>query len=140
MAIKFHYEGGFKLQTESDYVYWLNRVITSEERKLISLDYVFCDDEYLAKLNVDFLGHDTYTDIITFDYSEAGNIQGDIFISYERVEENAETLGVAFEEELRRVMVHGILHLVGYDDKTEEQRSLMRNKEDQKINMFHVEH
>ncbi|MEM1338723.1 MAG: rRNA maturation RNase YbeY [Bacteroidota bacterium] len=140
MAIEFHYEGEFKLESERKYIYWLNRVLESEGKAAGILSYVFCDDEYLAQVNLKYLGHDAYTDIITFDYSENDEIVGDIFVSYQRVAENADTFEVAFVEELRRVMVHGVLHLVGYDDKNKQQQSVMRRKEEEKMKMFHVEH
>jgi rRNA maturation RNase YbeY len=104
------------------------------------LDYIFCDDEYLLKINQDYLDHDTYTDIITFPYGDLNVIAGDIFISVERVKENAVNFRVDFELELKRVMAHGVLHLLGYGDKSEEEVLQMRLKEDEKIKLFHVEH
>ncbi len=139
MAINFHYEDDFKLQPEKEYAHWLDRVILSEGISSMVLDYVFCNDEYLAEINLKYLGHDTYTDIVTFDYSDGGELRGDIFISYQRVQDNAERFGVSFEEELRRVMAHGVLHLVGDNDKTTEEKEEMRAKENEKIAMFHVE-
>ena len=91
---------------------------------------MFCDDNYLHKLNVDFLQHDTLTDIISFDYSVGKELHGDIFISIERVKDNAQDLGVDFETELHRVMIHGILHYCGYKDKSKEDKMVMRQKED----------
>jgi rRNA maturation RNase YbeY len=107
--------------------------------KLEEINYIFCDDEYMLKLNVEFLDHDTYTDIITFNNNVGRILEGDIFISTERVKDNSETFGVIFEEELRRVLSHGILHLCGYNDKTEEESSIMRDKEEEKMKLFHVE-
>src|SRR5690606_18692821 len=107
-------------------------VIASEEKKLEEICYIFCDDEYLLNLNEEFLQHDTYTDIITFDYSVGKILQGDIYISTERVKENSDEFNVSFEEELRRVIIHGVLHLCGYKDKTKEQSLLMRQKEEEK--------
>ena len=104
-----------------------------------AINYVFCDDKYLLKINQHFLNHDTYTDIISFDNSMGNELHGDIFISTERVRENAIIFEVSFEEELRRVLVHGVLHLCGYKDKTKEESDLMRSKEDEKLAMFHVE-
>ncbi len=137
--IEFHYESDFQLTSEPDYSDWINRVVESEQRNLGDLVYVFCDDEYLLNMNQKYLMHDTYTDIITFDYGEGSVISGDIFISTDRVWENALKFEATFEEELRRVMVHGVLHLVGYVDKSKDDKLLMRKKEEQKIKMFHVE-
>ena len=110
-------------------VVWILNVISSEGFKLEEVNYVFCDDEYLHKLNVEFLNHDTLTDIISFDYSVGKIIQGDIFISIERVLDNAKDFGVSFNEELNRVLVHGILHYCGFKDKTEVEAKTMRSKE-----------
>ena len=139
MAISFHYEGDFKLHLEKEYIHWLDRVLASEGITSAVLDYIFCEDEYLAEINLKYLGHDTYTDIVTFDYSDNEELKGDVFISYERVRDNAERYGVSFGEELKRVMAHGVLHLAGYNDKTAEQQEEMRVKENEKIAMFHVE-
>ena len=114
-------------------------VVGSEGKNLEEVSFIFCDDQYLLKLNQEYLDHDTYTDIISFDNSLGNALAGDIFISVDRVKENASDFGVEFEEELRRVLAHGILHFSGYKDKTEEQASLMRQKEDEKLKMFHVE-
>ena len=137
--INFYSENDFILDDEDLYTSWLEVVIASEAKKLEELTYIFCDDEYLLKINMEYLDHDTYTDIITFDYSVGKILQGDIYISIERVAENAETFNVKFEEELRRVLVHGILHLSGYKDKEESDVALMRSKEEEKMKLFHVE-
>lgn len=137
--IEFHYESEFKIENENKFVDWLSRVIASENFEITQLDYIFCGDDYLLGLNQKYLSHDTYTDIITFDYSEGINLAGDIFISIDRLRENAEDLDVEFDEELLRVMSHGILHLMGYKDKSEEDKAEMRAKENEKIKMFHVE-
>lgn len=108
---------------------WLEDIIISEGKKLGNINYIFCDDEYLLKINQDFLQHDYYTDIITFDKVRGRSISGEIFISLQRVKENAETLQKTYEEEKRRVIAHGILHLCGYKDKTLEEEKLMREKE-----------
>ncbi len=139
MAINFHFEGNFKLHGKKEYADWLDRVLSSEGKTAYELDYVFCNDEYLAEINLKYLGHDTYTDIVTFDYSDTGTLKGDVFISTDRVRENAKLFEVPFEEELMRVMAHGVLHLVGYNDKTDEDRKEMRVRENEKIQMFHVE-
>ena len=137
--INFYSENEFILEETNRYAKWIEQVIASENMKLEEINYIFCDDEYMLKLNVEFLDHDTYTDIITFNNNVGRILQGDIFISTERVKENAETFGVIFEEELRRVLSHGILHLCGYNDKTEEQSLIMRVKEEEKMKLFHVE-
>lgn len=127
--IQFFYE----TQPESvntDYKQWLETIITSEGKKPGEINYIFCDDEYLLKINQDYLQHDYYTDIITFDYVKGKTINGEIFVSLQRISDNASTLSREYEEELRRVLAHGILHLSGYKDKTEEEEKLMRSKED----------
>jgi probable rRNA maturation factor len=138
--ISFNYENDFELSNEEQFSNWISRVIASEEKKEGEISYIFCDDDYLLNLNEQYLNHDTLTDIISFDYSMGNEIHGDIFISTERVKDNAADFKVSFEEELKRVMAHGVLHYCGYKDKTEEDEALMRSKEDEKIKMFHVEH
>jgi rRNA maturation RNase YbeY len=137
--INFYSENEFILEETNRYAKWIEQVIASENMKLEEINYIFCDDEYMLKLNVEFLDHDTYTDIITFNNNVGRILQGDIFISTERVKDNAATFGVIFEEELRRVLSHGILHLCGYNDKTEKESLIMRDKEEEKMNLFHVE-
>ena len=137
--IEFHYETNFQLQDESKFADWLGRVVTSEEGQISKLDFIFCTDEYLLAKNQQYLGHDTYTDIITFDYSEAKNVAGDVFISIDRLKENSDKYNVRFENELLRVMAHGLLHLFGYKDKSKQDKSIMRQKEEDKIKLFHVE-
>ncbi|MBT8265629.1 MAG: rRNA maturation RNase YbeY [Bacteroidia bacterium] len=132
--ISFNYETDFKLNNEERISNWLSQVIASENLKLGDINYIFCNDEYLYKLNVEFLNHDTYTDIISFDNRVGKTLHGDVFISVERVIDNALEFKVDFEEELRRVMVHGILHFCGYKDKSEEEASTMRNKENHYLN------
>ena len=127
--ISFNYETSFSLENEARISDWISNVIDEEEHKLEEVNYVFCDDNYLNKLNVEFLNHDTLTDIISFDYSVGKVIQGDVFISVERVAENAIDYKVSFLEELHRVIVHGILHYCGYNDKTDKDAVLMRSKE-----------
>ncbi|GAA4891574.1 rRNA maturation RNase YbeY [Flaviramulus aquimarinus] len=127
--INFNYETNFKLHSEKQISKWITDTIASEEYKLEEINYVFCDDDYLHKLNVEFLNHDTLTDIISFDYSIGKIIQGDIFISIERVEDNAKDFGVSFEKELQRVIIHGVLHYCGYKDKSDEDAKVMRDKE-----------
>ncbi|UCD60690.1 MAG: rRNA maturation RNase YbeY [Flavobacteriaceae bacterium] len=136
--ISYHYEADFDLEDDIKYTDWISNVVAGESRKLGDLSYVFCTDEYLFTLNEKYLGHKSYTDIITFDYSVENTISGEIYISIDRVKENARKFKVEFNTELRRVMAHGVLHLVGYKDKTEKERELMRTKENEKIILFHV--
>ena len=138
--ISFNYENEFVLPNEEQIATWISQVILSENKKEGEINYIFCNDKYLLNLNEQYLDHDTLTDIISFDYSIGNEIHGDIFISTERVLENASDFKVTFEEELQRVLVHGILHYCGYRDKSKDDEQLMRNKEDEKIKMFHVEH
>jgi probable rRNA maturation factor len=127
--INFNYETNFALSNEDVVAAWIAESIKSEEHSLEEINYIFCDDDYLHKLNVEFLNHDTLTDIISFDYSVGKIIQGDIFISVERVKENASDFEVPFLEELHRVIIHGVLHYCGYKDKTPRDSLLMREKE-----------
>lgn len=138
--IDFHYETDFSIEDETKFADWISRLVNSENCDYSQLDFIFCDDEYLLKINQDYLNHDTYTDIITFPYEDLNGLAGDIFISVQRVGENAVDYGVDFDAELKRVMAHGVLHLIGYGDKSEEETLLMRFKEDEKIKLFHVEH
>jgi len=115
---------------------WLNRVITEEKMEIGELVYVLCNDEYLLKKNIQFLKHNTLTDVITFDYSGDKIISGDILISTERVVENAKIFNVNYLTELHRVMVHGLLHLLGYKDKIEKDKNTMREKENYYLNKF----
>ena len=140
MEINYNFETNFALPDEDYYSDWIDRVVGSEGFVATTLAFVFCDDAYLLDINQKYLKHDTYTDIITFDYSDGKTISGDIFISTERVSENANTYGVDRNTELNRVMAHGLLHLMGYGDKTEEEALVMRAKEDEKLKLFHVEH
>lgn len=127
--IQFFYEN-LPESVDTDYTKWLEDIILSEEKKIGDINYIFCDDEYLLKINQDYLQHDYYTDIITFDYVKGKTISGEIFVSLQRISDNASTLSKNYEEELRRVLAHGILHLSGYKDKTEDEEQLMRRKED----------
>ena len=134
MGIYFEVENiDFKLPAVVLTRKWLRESVKNENEKwkIGELSFVFCDDAYLHKMNVEYLNHDTLTDIITFDNSDEENkIEGDIFISVERVRENAVTLKTIFEQELRRVIIHGVLHLCGYKDKTKKNAQIMREKED----------
>ena len=137
--IIYNYENDFILSNENVFSTWIAALILSEGKQQGEISFVFCDDIYLNKLNNEYLQHDTLTDIITFDYSLGNELSGDIFISTERVLENAGEFMVTFENELKRVMAHGILHLVGYKDKSVEDSAEMRTKENEKMLMFHVE-
>lgn len=134
--ISFNYETEFELSNEGEYTKWISETISEEGCKEGELNYIFCDDEYLHKINVEFLDHDTLTDIISFDYSVGKELHGDIYISIERVEDNAKDFDVEFKEELKRVMIHGILHYCGYKDKTDDDALQMRSKENYYISKF----
>ena len=136
--ISFNYEIDYEISEETIYTNWISSVLISENKSEGEINYTFCDDEYLVEINQQYLNHDTLTDIISFDYSLGNEIHGDIYISIERVRENADEFKVSFEEELKRVMIHGILHYCGYKDKAESDELLMRSKEDEKIKLFHV--
>jgi probable rRNA maturation factor len=137
--IDFNYETEFILENEGAISNWISKVIVSENKKEGEINYIFCDDEYLLQINQEHLQHDFYTDIISFDYTVGNEINGDMFISVDRVKENAQDFNVSFEDELKRVIVHGVLHYCGYKDKSEVDELLMRSKEDEKLAMFHVE-
>ena len=132
MAIRFFTEDiDFTLPEKKHTKHWLNDVLQTEGYKADTINYIFCSDSHLLKINQEYLNHDTLTDIITFDYSDLPNtIESDIFISIERVRENASTLKRDLDEELHRVLVHGLLHIIGYRDKTAEEKQEMREKED----------
>jgi probable rRNA maturation factor len=137
--INFNYETGFELSNEVAHADWLSHVIQSENKSEGDINYIFCDDDYLLEINKQYLDHDTLTDIISFDYSVGNELHGDIFISVERVADNAADFGVSFDEELKRVLVHGVLHYCGYKDKSDADEKLMRQKEEEKMKLFHVE-
>jgi len=123
--------------TNSDAIsLWLTNVIKEERKQIGELVYVLCKDEYLLEKNIQFLDHNTLTDIITFDYCQGGSVNGDILISTERVEENSKTYKINYLTELHRVMVHGLLHLLGYKDKNEKDAKTMREKENYYLNKF----
>lgn len=137
--INFYSKTDFELQDKSAHENWLKDVIKSEGKELEELSYVFCSDDDLLYINNRYLDHDTFTDIITFDYSEDVSISAEIYISIDRVKENAKDFKVKFENELRRVLVHGVLHCCGYGDSTKELKAKMRALENKKIELFHVE-
>ncbi len=120
----------FSLESPEQVAEWLEATIEAEGHQAETIQYVFTSDDYLLDLNREYLNHDTYTDIITFDYCEGEMIMGDIFISIDRIKENAEKLDIPFQDELHRVMVHGVLHLCGYKDKSPTEKAQMTEKED----------
>ena len=132
--IQFFFENIDKITIDSTLAVWLEDIILTEGKKPGEINYIFCDDEYLLQVNKEYLQHDYYTDIITFDYVKGKTISGDIFVSLPRIFDNAETLSKDFDSEFFRVLAHGILHLCGYKDKTDEEISEMRNKEDYYLN------
>ncbi|WP_026996572.1 rRNA maturation RNase YbeY [Flectobacillus major] len=137
MITFFNEDVDFTLQQKLKTKSWLKKVAESEGFKMGNLNYIFCSDNYLHQINVEYLDHDTLTDIITFDNSEDETvIEGDIFISVERVEDNAKELGTGFANEILRVLVHGVLHLCGYDDHSDEDELGMREKENFYLQQF----
>ena len=133
--IEFYSETDFKIEDTKALSHWISEIILHENHELGDLTYVFCDDAYLHKLNLQFLNHDTLTDIISFDNSLGKQIHGEIYISVERVKENAGTYQVPFLEELHRVIIHGVLHFCGYKDKTKKQQETMSRKENEALDL-----
>jgi len=131
--ISFNFETDFSLDHQELLKKWILLVAKNEDCLVEEINYIFMDDVQLHKLNVDFLNHDTLTDIISFDYSVGKNLQGDIYISVERVIDNAKDFNVSFLNELHRVIIHGVLHYCGYKDKSETEAELMRTKEDEAL-------
>ncbi|NNE32341.1 MAG: rRNA maturation RNase YbeY [Winogradskyella sp.] len=128
--ISFNYETNFELDNERQLSNWITNTILNENCKEGEINYIFCSDDYLHQLNVEYLDHDTLTDIISFDYSVGKELHGDIYISVDRVRENALDFSTDFNEELSRVIIHGVLHFCGYKDKSKTEATEMRNKED----------
>ena len=133
--IEFYSETDFKIEDTKALSHWISEIILHENHELGDLTYVFCDDDFLHKLNLQFLNHDTLTDIISFDNSLGKQIHGEIYISVERVKENAGTYQVAFLDELHRVIIHGVLHFCGYKDKTKKQQETMSRKENEALDL-----
>lgn len=130
-SIHFHSEEvDFHLVNEKKTIKWIKDSIKNETKNVGEISYIFCTDEYLHKMNLEYLNHDTFTDIITFDYTEENIVSGDIFISIDRIKENATKFKTVFENELSRVIIHGVLHLMGYKDKSAQEKEQMRSKED----------
>ena len=139
MAIYFSTENiDFELGDESRVKKWISAVVSAQRKRVGNLSYLFCDDAYLIEINRTYLNHDTYTDIITFDYVEGDIVSGDIMISVERVRENASLFNSSFEQELRRVIIHGVLHLLGQADKSEEEAAAMRRKEESALALWNT--
>lgn len=134
--ILFHSETDFQLQQKLLHKNWLKALASTENFKVGDINYIFCDDDYLLQINLQYLQHDTLTDIITFDYVEEKLLSGDIYVSIDRVRENASIFGVSFENELHRVLAHGVLHLMGYKDKTDKDAKQMRKMEEFAIQLF----
>lgn len=128
--ISFHSEVPFEISNADTIASWLSAIVSQEDYNEGEVSIVFCDDKFLHKLNVEFLDHDTLTDVISFDYSMGKEIHGEIFISIERVKENAKEFDQSFEAELSRVMAHGVLHYCGYKDKSTSEAATMRSKEE----------
>ena len=131
--ILFNYETDFILKEEQIIQDWIMNVVQENGFEVGEINYVFCDDEYLHKLNVEFLKHDTLTDIISFDNTLGNLLNGDIFISIDRIKDNAKDFKVTFEEELHRVMIHGVLHYMGFKDKSDDDKREMRNQENRAL-------
>jgi len=140
MPIQYTYNTSFSLKNETDYSKWLTKVIESEQCVVGEIVYAFFNDKDLKTLNNKHLGHNYYTDVLSFNDSCEKRINGNIAISVDRVKDNGKTYGVAFDHEMLRVMVHGLLHFMGYNDSNEDEKSEMTKKENEKIKMFHVEH
>jgi rRNA maturation RNase YbeY len=139
-VIHYYYSTDFKLTAEDVFSRWLIQVAQSEGFEVSEITYAFVSDQELYDMNIQFLNHDTLTDVIGFDNTVGKNLQGDIAISIDRVRENASAYEVPFEQELLRVMVHGLLHFCGFSDKSKDEKQLMTLKEEEKIRLFHVKH
>lgn len=126
----------FKLKDKTKLKLWIKSIVDKEKHVLGTLNYIFCSDDELLEINIKHLNHNTFTDIITFDYTEAKKISSDIFISVDRVIENSKKFDTSFQNELHRVMIHGVLHLCGYKDKTKPDAELMRKKENWALKLF----
>ncbi|MBT5858821.1 MAG: rRNA maturation RNase YbeY [Flavobacteriales bacterium] len=134
--IEFHYEIDFEIKDSERTSEWIEQLIIEEGKEMGEITYIFCNDKFLLERNQKYLNHDTLTDIITFDYCEGDIISSDIMISIDRVKENSTIFENSFSDELKRVMSHGILHLIGYDDHNEKDKEIMREKENYYINKF----
>lgn len=131
MSINFYYEDVADLHLDKRKLKnWITSTIKEEGKKAGELSFIFCSDPYLLEINKQYLDHDYFTDIITFDYVEGNLVSGDIFVSVDRVSENADTFGISFSEELNRILIHGVLHLCGFADKLSQEKEIMTQKED----------
>ncbi|MGQ8335740.1 rRNA maturation RNase YbeY [Sunxiuqinia sp. A32] len=131
MSINYYFEEIEDLNLSEKLTTWINRTILSEEKKAGEISFIFCSDDYLLQINKEHLQHDYYTDVITFDYVEGDVVSGDIFISVDRIRENASDFNVSFDTELNRIMIHGVLHLLGFKDKSKDEKLEMTAKEDE---------
>lgn len=136
MTIQFSFQTNYPLKSRTKIKQWIKQVIEAKGKKTGNITYIFCDDEYLLEVNKQYLQHDYYTDVITFDYVENDLISGDIFISTDRVRENALAFGSSETEELHRVIIHGALHLLGLKDKSEKEASQMRQAENEALKLL----
>ena len=134
--IEFSSQNDFVLEQSERVESWLKAAALKESYGIDSLGYVFCSDDFLLEINQQFLDHDTLTDIVTFDYTEGTILNGEIYISTDRVADNAKDFNVDFDTELRRVIIHGLLHMCGYGDKTDDEKSNMRKKEDEYLALW----
>jgi len=133
----FEEEISYVLKDKDKHIAWISKLLQNEGYDEVAINYIFCSDDYLLNINQQYLNHDTYTDIITFDNAdEEGKIESDIFISIDRITANAKLANATEANELRRVMIHGILHLIGYSDKTDEEKAVMRQKEDACLSLY----
>ena len=133
--IRFHFTNSFTLKNKRKIKNWLKDTIVNEKKKVGDINYIFCSKEYLKKMNNDYLSKNYETDVISFDFSKDNKISGDIYISSETVKKNSIIFNVSFNNELKRVMVHGLLHLLNYNDKSKQELKIMREKENFYINL-----
>ena len=136
LNISFYSVSTFSLKTEAAVAACIKAITAEESREVGDITFIFCDDNFLLEINKEFLDHDTYTDIITFDYSVGNEIISEIYVSTDRVEENAKKYKQTFENEMHRVMIHGVLHLCGYKDKLTEEKQIMRDKENHYLSLL----
>lgn len=136
--IEFSSQNDFVFEDETKASQWLNAIAILEDYEIGELGYVFCSDAFLLDINIQYLDHDTYTDIVTFDYTEGSVLHGEMYISTDRIAENASDFGVSFDTELRRVMAHGLLHMCGYGDKADDEINTMRTKEEACLDLWNT--
>ncbi len=131
MSLNYYFEEIEDFPISQNIDKWIENTILSEKRKAGDISFIFCSDDYLLNINQEYLNHDYYTDVITFDYVQEDEISGDIFISVERIRDNAVEFNATFDDELNRIMIHGVLHLLGYKDKSEQEKQIMTDKENE---------